>query len=287
MNKDEKLLHYMCDKTKDLTEAWYQSLDKSHLNSVFSSNDPAEIELIKQQNYEFHKRFCTLFDKEVKEEEFLLSFEPWIVNIARDKKHLETPIHLVLRELFRTQDQYLNLLNEFIEKDTEEYDRETENQWRSSIIQTFAKVLVWFTQEINNYASSQLEVQKEMILELSSPIILLNKDTGLLPLIGEIDTARAKHILQHTLTICSEKRIKHLFLDLSGVLIIDTMVAQQIFQLINTLDLLGVKSTLSGIRPEIAQTAVQLGLDFNGVSITSTLERAISLKEKKIGTITM
>ncbi|MBH0175712.1 STAS domain-containing protein [Fictibacillus sp. 23RED33] len=278
MNKDDKLLHYMCEKTKELTESWYNSLDKSDPNGIYSSNDPAVIKSIKQQNYEFHKRFCTLFDQSITEKDFLESFEPWVVSIARDKNHLETPIHLVLKELFRTQDQYLKLLNEFVEKKPAEYDRETENQWRNSIIQTFAKVLVWFTQEINNYAASQLEAQKEMILELSSPIILLNKTTGLLPLIGEIDTVRAKHILQHTLNSCSEKGLDHLFIDLSGVLIIDTMVAQQIFQLINTLDLLGVKSTLSGIRPEIAHTAVQLGLDFNDISITSTLERAITLK---------
>jgi rsbT co-antagonist protein RsbR len=60
---------------------------------------------------------------------------------------------------------------------------------------------------------------------------------------------------------------------------IDTMVAQQLFQLIETLHLIGVTSTFSGIRPEIAQTAVQLGINFNRVSIVSTLEQAVKLKD--------
>jgi rsbT co-antagonist protein RsbR len=57
---------------------------------------------------------------------------------------------------------------------------------------------------------------------------------------------------------------------------VDTMVAHQIFQLIDALDLIGVKSTLSGIRPEIASTAVQLGLSFENISIKSNLSQALS-----------
>lgn len=56
---------------------------------------------------------------------------------------------------------------------------------------------------------------------------------------------------------------------------VDTMVAHQIFQLIDTLGLLRVKSTLSGIRPEIAQTAIQLGLSFKNIRIKSNLAQAL------------
>ncbi|MFP3340442.1 STAS domain-containing protein, partial [Micrococcus sp. SIMBA_131] len=72
------------------------------------------------------------------------------------------------------------------------------------------------------------------------------------------------------------KRVDHLFIDLSGVYLVDTRVAQQIFQLITGLKLIGVTATLSGIRPEIAQTAVQLGIDFGEILITSNLAQAIS-----------
>ncbi len=276
MHQNNELYLYMLDNTWKLTEDWYQSLDKSDPKVMYSSTDPQVINTFKQQNYEFHKRFCTLFDEAESESNFLLKFEPWIVNIARDEEHLDTPIHFILREFFKSQEQYINLINQFIKQNPNQYSRETENLWKNVITQTFAKVMVWFTQEITNYANRQLEASKEMILELSSPVICLNNNTGLLPLIGEIDTARAKHILEQTLKQCSEKEIEHLLIDLSGVLIIDTMVAHQIFQLINTLDVLGVKSTLSGIRPEIAHTAIQLGLDFENISITSTLERAIN-----------
>jgi rsbT co-antagonist protein RsbR len=114
-----------------------------------------------------------------------------------------------------------------------------------------------------------------MIHELSSPVITIKKDIALLPLVGDIDTTRAKIILESTLQQCGDKRIAHLYIDLSGVVTVDTMVAHQIFQLIDALGLLGVKSTLSGIRPEVAQTAIQLGLSFENIRIKSNLAQAL------------
>ena len=98
---------------------------------------------------------------------------------------------------------------------------------------------------------------------------------ALLPLVGDIDTARAKIILENTLKECSQKGVQHLCIDLSGVVIIDTMVAHQIFDLVTSLRLIGVETTISGIRPEIAQTAVQLGLPFNEFRTASSLAHAL------------
>ncbi|GAM13949.1 RsbR, positive regulator of sigma-B [Mesobacillus selenatarsenatis SF-1] len=66
--------------------------------------------------------------------------------------------------------------------------------------------------------------------------------------------------------------------DLSGVAMIDTMVAHQLFQLLNALKLIGVKTTLSGIRPEIAQTAVQLGLSFIETEVRTSLAQDLEQK---------
>jgi rsbT co-antagonist protein RsbR len=86
---------------------------------------------------------------------------------------------------------------------------------------------------------------------------------------------RAKFILEQTLQQCYEKGVSKLLIDLSGVVMVDTMVAQQIFQLVESLELIGVHAVLSGIRPEIAQTAVQLGLDFDNIEITAKLSNSI------------
>ena len=113
---------------------------------------------------------------------------------------------------------------------------------------------------------------------MSAPVIQLQHHTGLLPVVGEIDTQRAKYLLENTLSECTNKGITHLYIDLSGVNMIDTMVAMQIFQLIDALKIVGVKTTLSGVRPEIALTAINLGLDFKDIKIAGNLSQVLQLK---------
>ncbi|UZJ79119.1 STAS domain-containing protein [Fictibacillus sp. KU28468] len=123
----------------------------------------------------------------------------------------------------------------------------------------------------------KMEVAQLSILELSVPVVPLAKGIAVLPIIGEIDTHRSQMIMEQTLTRCTELQVEQLMIDLSGVAIIDTMVAHNLFQVINSLKLLGVKVVLTGIRPEIAQTVVSLGVSFEGVSVCGSLQQAITM----------
>ena len=274
MQVSQKFFEFMSERTWQLTENWYASLDKSDPEGVYASTDPKVIETLKRQNHEFHERFCVLF-KDVGQDA-LCNFEQWIEEIAKDEEHLRTPTHFILREFFRTQDQYLEILQEFIRQYGSEFTPERIEDFRELIIKTFSLVISKFAEENYEYSQRRLKAQQEMIRELSSPVILLNKKTGVLPLVGDIDTGRARYILENTLAECVDKDLEHLFIDLSGVIMVDTMVAHQLFQIIDSLSLIGVKSTLSGIRPEIAQTAIHLGISFENISVTSTLERALN-----------
>ncbi|MBY6038165.1 STAS domain-containing protein [Fictibacillus nanhaiensis] len=276
MPKNEKLYSFLIDNTWRLTEEWYDSIDKSTASGVYASTNPKIIATLKKQNHDFHLHCCEVFIKE--EEEFLKDFEEWVVRVAQDEEHLNTPLTGVMQEFFRVEKQYRALIKEFVALHKGDYSEEEIDLWFETVNDTFSKLISWFVEEHQKFAQQKLNAQQEMIDELSSPVIALNDHMGLLPLIGIIDTTRAKLIVENTLEQCTEKEISHLLIDLSGVLIIDTMVAQQIFQLIETLGLIGVKATLSGIRPEIAQTAVQLGLSFENVAIKSNLAQAISSK---------
>jgi rsbT co-antagonist protein RsbR len=273
MHRNKDLYQFLLEKTRQLTEEWYENLDKSKSAGIYSSDDPAIIESVKKQNYEFHQQFCEVFSKD--EESFFSEFEKWIVKVAQDEGHLRTPLQMILREFFNTQEQYLNLLDEFAEANKGQYDTRQIDSWRRIMLKCFSEVVTWFTEEYNNHSQKRLEAQQDLIRELSSPVISLTKDIALLPLVGDIDTARAKSMLENTLQQCNKLGVNQLFLDLSGVVMIDTMVAHQLFQLIEALSLIGVKTTISGLRPEIAQTAVQLGLSFDHISIRSTLSSAI------------
>lgn len=274
MELADKFYEFMSDRTWQLTEKWYESLDKSDPSGVYASTDPEVVQTLKRQNHEFHERFCLLL-KDMGTD-CLVNFEKWIEEVARDDEHLKTPTHYILREFFRTQNQYLALMQEFIRLYGSKYPQETIDEIRDMIIKTFGLVISKFAEENYEYSQRRLKGQQELIKELSSPVILLNKQTGILPLVGDIDTGRARYILENTLAECADKNIEHLFIDLSGVIMVDTMVAQQLFQIIESLNLIGVNSTISGIRPEIAQTAIQLGISFDNISVTSTLARALN-----------
>lgn len=273
--RNKELGEFLIEEAWELTEEWYESLDKSESFGVYSSTNPKDVKLLKTQNYEFHLRFFQLFIKE--EAEFKEGLEGWLTYLANDANHLATPVHFIAREFFKSRNQYLKLIKKFVSLNKGKYSEEIIELWNQQILDNMDSVVTWFMEELHKASTVRLKSQQEMINELSSPVIALNNDVGLLPLVGDIDTARAKLILEKTLEQCSEKRVNHLLIDLSGVVMIDTMVAQQIFQLIDALSLIGVKSTLSGIRPEIAQTAVQLGLSFDNISITPKLSSAISM----------
>ncbi|MBS4196687.1 STAS domain-containing protein [Lederbergia citri] len=273
MPKYEKLYEFLISKASQLTEEWYESLDKRNTSGVYTSTDQEAIRILKEQNKEFHLHFFPIFIKE--ESVHIKSFEEWIVKIAKDESHLLTPSNLILNEFYRTRNQYLNLIKDFISLHEGEYPQGVINSWNTLIIDTMDKVTVWFLEEYDRYSISRLQSHKQLINELSSPVISITNNTGLLPIVGDIDTERAKLILEKTLAQCVEKKVDYLFIDLSGVVMVDTMVAQQIFQLHEALSLIGVETTLCGIRPEIAQTVIQLGLSFNKIPTFSSLERAL------------
>jgi rsbT co-antagonist protein RsbR len=128
-----------------------------------------------------------------------------------------------------------------------------------------------------NYVQSYqkvLDQAKSAFLELSVPIVPLIKGTGILPLIGNIDTERAKLLMEETLNQAIKLRLEHLIIDVSGVMIVDTMVADQLFRVIDALSLLGVTTILTGIRPEVAQTMVALGLKIEKIKVKGNLHQA-------------
>ena len=271
---NQSLYEFMEKESKNITEDWFKTLEEDDVDSVYSVKDSDAIHKLMQQNTAYLITLNLIFTKPISEvQERIYS---WINEIGNDRAHLQTPLNQMFREFVRTRDIYLSYINKFVEENSTEASKELADEWRKQVIKTLDFTIHHFIKKIDTNTTVQLEAQKEMINELSSPVILLQNNSALLPLVGDIDTARAKSILENTLAQCAEKGVDHLFLDLSGVVIIDTMVANEIFQLISALSIIGVQTTLSGIRPEIAQTAVQLGLSFEQINIKSTLAQALA-----------
>ncbi|MFX3674756.1 MAG: STAS domain-containing protein [Paenisporosarcina sp.] len=276
MHKNAELHDYLLTKARQLTEEWYMSIDKTTAKGVYASTDPEVIEKLKGQNFRFHEQLIKVFKED--KDKFFEEFDEWVHEIAKDSEHLATPTHIVLNEFLNVQNQYLHMLEEYLLEHRDEYTTKEIFMWGHILIKAFGKIMSRFVEEHDSLALKRLKSQQEIINELSAPVIKLHLGIGLLPVVGDIDTHRAKYLLENTLTECARKKITHLYVDLSGVTMIDTMVAMQIFQLIDALKIVGVKTTLSGVQPEIALTAVQLGLNFNDIQITGNLSQALQLK---------
>jgi len=146
--------------------------------------------------------------------------------------------------------------------------REILNNWLTpvthSIVDAYSKV--W---------EKTVSLQKIALQELSASLIPVFEKISVMPLVGTIDTERAKLIMENLLQGVVKHRAEVVLLDITGVPVVDTMVAHHIIQAADAVRLVGAKCMLVGIRPEIAQTIVTLGINLNDFTTTSTLQRGV------------
>ncbi|PLR81108.1 RsbR protein [Bacillus canaveralius] len=147
------------------------------------------------------------------------------------------------------------------------------------IVYDFDKWLTPMTNEIVSMYSTTWErtvsLQKIALQELSAPLIPVFEKITVMPLVGTIDTERAKQIMENLLSGVVKHRSEVVLIDITGVPVVDTMVAHHIIQAADAVRLVGAKCMLVGIRPEIAQTIVNLGIELNQFTTKNTLKKGI------------
>lgn len=120
-----------------------------------------------------------------------------------------------------------------------------------------------------------MDVAYTALEELSVPVVPISSTIAVIPIIGAIDTDRAQLIMETSLHEGARLNLQHIIFDVSGVPIVDTMVADQIIKIVNALELTGIKTILTGIRPEIAQTIVSLGVRFGSIKTRANMRQAL------------
>jgi rsbT co-antagonist protein RsbR len=121
-----------------------------------------------------------------------------------------------------------------------------------------------------------IEQQRTVIREMSVPILPLTTTTLVLPLIGALDTERLRMLQEQALRAIERSAARNLILDITGVPVVDSQVAQGLMQVVQAARLLGTEVVLVGIRPEVAQTVVGLGLQMTNIATQSTLQSGIA-----------
>ncbi|WP_328450199.1 MULTISPECIES: STAS domain-containing protein [unclassified Amycolatopsis] len=128
------------------------------------------------------------------------------------------------------------------------------------------------------YATAREEIireQSEQLLELTTPVVKLWEGVLAVPLVGTLDSARTQVVMEKLLEALVETGSEHAIIDITGVLAVDTQVAQHLLKTVVAARLMGAECIISGIRPQIAQTIVALGIEFGDITTKATLADAL------------
>ncbi len=156
------------------------------------------------------------------------------------------------------------------------------NEFNRLLLLGYSQAMIALQQELRTQAE-QIESQQQTIRELSTPILPLYEGILVLPLVGAIDSFRAGQIMERLLTAIAERQSDIVIIDITGVPVIDTAVANYLLQTARAAQLIGAQVILVGIGPEIAQTIVQLGVDLRGIQIGANLQAGIELALNQLG----
>jgi rsbT co-antagonist protein RsbR len=131
-----------------------------------------------------------------------------------------------------------------------------------------------------------IQRQQEDLLELSTPVVKLWEGVLALPMIGTLDSARTQVVMESLLQRIVDTGSAIAIIDITGVATVDTVVAQHLIKTVTAIRLMGADAIISGVRPQIAQTIVHLGVDLQGITTKANLADALALALKRSGWVT-
>jgi rsbT co-antagonist protein RsbR len=177
---------------------------------------------------------------------------------------LKQPLYQRLREAFASQPAEL-----------------AETSW--SINMLLDALGLYTTEVFQRSREAVILRQQEELLELSTPVVQLWEGILALPLIGTLDSARTQVVMESLLEKIVETGASIAIIDITGVPTVDTLVAQHLLKTVAAARLMGADCIISGIRPQIAQTIVHLGVDLTNVTTKSTLADAFIVALQRSG----
>ncbi|MFT5375785.1 MAG: rsbT co-antagonist protein RsbR [Candidatus Latescibacterota bacterium] len=135
----------------------------------------------------------------------------------------------------------------------------------------------------NRTENESITEQTRAFMEMSTPVTQIWNQILMLPVVGLIDSKRAKDIMDTTLAKISEVQARIFILDISGVAVVDTAVANHLIKVTKATRLMGCESIISGVSPAIAQTIVELGIDVGVVKTTANMMDALRDTFRRLG----
>jgi rsbT co-antagonist protein RsbR len=168
-----------------------------------------------------------------------------------------------------------------LRKSGDDADRLNEEFWK--LTQVLDKLGLVTVSEYQKSRQQIIERQQQELLDLTTPVVKLWDSIVALPLIGTLDSERTQVVMESLLDSIVENEAAIAIIDITGVPTVDTLVAQHLLKTVAAARLMGAECIISGIRPQIAQTIVHLGVDLGDVVTKATLAEALKIALRRVG----
>lgn len=172
------------------------------------------------------------------------------------------------------------IYNRFIKDLKGDSEALAEDTWAVTVV--LDKLGLYTTGVFQKSREALIKAQQQDLLELSTPVVKLWEGIVAVPLIGTLDSARTQTVTENLLQRIVDTESSFAIIDITGVPAVDTQVCQHLLKTVGAARLMGAEAIISGIRPQIAQTMVALGVTFE-VQTKATLADAFSVALKKMG----
>jgi rsbT co-antagonist protein RsbR len=270
-SKKTELMDFLMKNLDFYTKEWLQYLEKNKGYITSLLNENGEMEAFEKYGNPIMKLVAQNI-LEIKTE--------LIMDVARERgvksAKTEFPMHLAW-ELFQSSRGIIwNAIKAFYNESKNTLSTEEFFTLERNVNDIIDLYIDSYTAYYVNYKEELLKSHRETVDELSVPIIPITERVCILPIVGNVDTYRAKKIREKTLLRVKELKSHQLIIDISGVPFVDTAVVNHLFKIVKGLKLLGCSTILTGISAEIADTMIELGVEIDNELITrSDLQQAL------------
>ena len=242
-----------------------------------------------QPEYEdFFQDVDLLKDVQVRQVEYWKDFFQANVNstyVARRKRLGEMHAHIQL-----PLDSYLTAVNKSLSILTRSMrDKKMSDKQAGAMKSAVTKLLnmdnTIIVGTFMSMTQQKIAEQTDALMQMSTPVAAIWDGILLLPIVGVIDSARANEIMNSILTKVLETHAKVIILDISGVAVVDTAVANHLIKITKASKLMGCDCTITGMSPAVAQTIVELGIDTQNVTTTANLHDSLRMAFAEVGVV--
>ncbi|WP_044208791.1 protoglobin domain-containing protein [Flammeovirga sp. OC4] len=255
------------DKIPEMVDSWYSWLKTTaEFQEYFA--DPSTLHRVQKLQLSFWEEF---FDANINDQ---------YVSSRKSVGEVHARIGLSQEIYLAGVDHFLSLFIEILL--AQDWDNAKINKTRRALNKIAHLDMTIIVQSYEHVVNQKITAQSKTLMAMSTPVTQLWDGLLLLPVVGLIDSRRAQDIMDNTLNHISQHHAQSFILDISGVAVVDTAVANHLIKITKATKLMGCECIISGLSPAVAQTIVELGIDVGTIRTTANLKAAIGIAFQKL-----